>query len=211
MSSDPKFASPRQLLQLGGMFTQNLPENLSSDTAQEWMDEPVELRKSFEEWLRKGIYDLSQVKTREIEVTIDPSRSVKQWIEVRKGHFNDADITPSTVGKFLTVRRDATEPYKATVVAFNFGFSANLRKVLRLRNRLGLKPVGFEHEAALAEQHPEIVTKLVKIVNPDVIIEWHMDTSGSSYHSYLMSSRSLGSPGNAEFGWYASTWYLGLK
>jgi len=208
MSSDPRFASRRQLLQLAGMCAQNLPENLLSDIVLEWIDEPAELRK-FLEQLRAGIFDLSQVKTREIEVTIDPSRSLEQWIEVRTRQFKDEDI--KTVGKFLTVRRDVTEPYKATVVAFTLGCGVNLKKVLRIRKRLGLKPVGFEHEAALAEQHPEIVTELDIIVNPDVVIEWHMDSSGSSYHSYLHGHQGFGSPGDAVFGWYSNTWFLGLK
>ena len=211
MSPITKIASRRQLLQLAGMCAQNLPPDLPHDIVQEWIDEPVELRK-FLEKLRIGTFDLTQVKTREIEVMIDPSRSTEQWFKARKCEFNhDDDIRPHTIEKFLTVKRDVTGPYKATVVAFNLGCDAGLKKVLRIRERLGLKPVGFEHEAALAEQHPKLIAELDIIVNPDVVIEWHMDNSGSSYHSYLQGHQNLGTPGDANFGWYGRTWFLGLK
>lgn len=204
-------ASSEQLLCLAGKISQNLPRDLASDIAQEWIDEPKALQKLLD-GLLGGTCPLTQVRRRFVEVTIDPSRTVEQWIEVRKFEHNfDLDITPQNAGKFLTVRKIATAPYKAKLVAFNLGCPAGLSKVLRIRNRLGLKPIGFEHEAAFAEQRMKVIQRLGVVVNADFLIEWCVDNDGGKYHSFLHPGRVNRNPMNDAHEWYSDTWFLGLR
>lgn len=212
MMSGSSAASSKQLLQLCSLLAQNLPTDLSPEIAAEWIDEPKALQKLLEN-LRAGTCPLLEVKRRFVEVKIYPARSIEEWIEVRKSDCNhDPDITPSVAIEFLSVRPDAIDPYKARLVAFNLGFPVGTKKVMRVRERLRLKPVGFEHEAALSEQRFKVVQRLGTIVNLDFVIPRSIENVNGPFHSCLRGKRDHRNPMNpATFEWDKDVWFLGLR
>ncbi len=166
--SNEKIASRSQLLGLGGKLVQNMPADLSVEIAQEWADDPEALQQ-FLAGLRDGTCPIAQIKQRVLEVTIYPKRTVEQWVEAGKYDYKNPNLTTANFGQFLTVKKDATEPYQAKVVAFCLGRSATIDKVKHVRPRLNLKPIGFEHEAAVGEQHPKLQRELNWLVNLDAV------------------------------------------
>lgn len=104
--------------------------------------------------------DVSEVQTHELEVTIYPGRTVEEWVTA--GGYDRRDLgdeelfTTASIGRGLTVRKGATEPYTAAVVAFSGGSRMTTRdSVLAARASLSLDPIGLEHFFAVGEQHPD--------------------------------------------------------
>ncbi len=204
---EDKIATERQLLRFGGTMLHQVPADLTADVIKDWLDDPEALGQ-FLAGLHEG--PIGQVQTREFVVLIDPMRTVEQWVAAGRYDWSNENLTTPNFGQFLTVRKDATEPYRQKVVAFNIGRSADIEKAKRIRNRLKLKPIGFEHEAAVGEQHPEAQRELNWLVNPDAV--W-VSPDGSRDVSSL-----YGHPGRRSFflsdaggTWRGRTWFFGLS
>lgn len=215
-------ASSAQLLRLSGTLSGLIAgrlanAGLSSDIADDWQREPG-LEKEVDlliGHLREGPIPLSSIKAVCADVFIDPRNSVKDWIKSRKSAVPDRDITPENIEKFLTVKKDASMPYRASLVAFRLGVPVKMSMVLRLRERLGLSPIGFEHECAFSDQRLDLMKELAVIVNPDVTVTWFLEGDRRTYHTCLYakpdgSEAERGDEGRP--GMYsADTWFLGLK
>lgn len=207
--SKEKIASRRQLLQLVGMLPQSVRADLPADIAQEWIDDPAALQQ-FMNGLRDGTCSITEIKTRVLEVTIDPKRTVEEWVKAGNYNYANPSLTTANFGQFLTVRQDGTEPYKAKVVAFCLGRAATIERAKRTCLRLGLKPIGFEHEAAVGEQHPELQRELTLLVNPDAVWvhpDLYRDVSCLAGHPDYRSF-DLGVAG---YEWDDRTWFFGLS
>ncbi|OGH92619.1 MAG: hypothetical protein A2563_03010 [Candidatus Magasanikbacteria bacterium RIFOXYD1_FULL_40_23] len=207
--SNEKIASRSQLLGLAGMLAQHMPVDLSVEIAQEWADDPESIKQMLS-IMRDGSFPLGQIKQRVLEVTIDPKRTVEEWAAVGKYDYANTNYTTAKFGQFLTTRKDATEPYKARVVAFCLGRSATIDRAKRIRARLNLKPIGFEHIVAVGEQHPELQRELNWLVNLDAV--W-VTPGGHRYVSCL-----CGYPGRRDFHlhgasneWCDGVWFFGLS
>lgn len=211
-----KIASRSQLLGLAGQLAQNMPADMSFEIAQEWAGDPTALQK-YLAGLRDGTCPIAQIKTREFEVTIYPERTVEEWVKAGKYNIQHLALNTANFGKFLTIRKGATESYKAKVVAFCLGRRATSDKAKRIRSRLNLKPIGFEHAAAVGEQYPELQSELGLLINLDAVVvsvgptgQTHLASYLSYLHGYPCGrSFQLGGRGGAK--WEDTAWFLGLR
>lgn len=196
------------LLDLGARLVENLPADISIEVAKEWTDDPEALQQ-FLGALRDGP-PLGPIKTRELEVTIYPKRTVEEWVASGDYYFANPDFTTANFGRFLTV--SGTEPYLAKVVAFNLGYPATIAKAKRIRTRLNLGPVGWEHVAAVGRygrQHQAAQSEMGWIVDPDNVWvdpeQFHLITL--IHHNNGRRRLSFNDPART---WCALTWFLGI-
>ena len=207
--SNEKIASRSQLLGLAGMLAQHMPADLSVEVAQEWADDPEGITQ-FLSTMRDGVIPIAQIKQRVFEVTIDPKRTVEDWVAVGKYDYANPNVTTANFGQFLTVNKGATEPYKAKVVVFCLGRSATIDKAKHIRSRLHLKPIGFEHKAAIGEQHPKLQRELNWLINPDAVwVNPGGDRDVACLYGYP-AYRNLGLH-DAGDEWDGDAWFFGLS
>lgn len=204
-----EIAIEKSLVRLAGTILHQMPTDLSADIVKEWQGDPEALGE-FLLGLHDGPYPIAKIKTRELVVTIYPKRTVEEWVEAGKYDYRNPNLTTANFGRFLTVNKDAAEPYKAKVVAFCLGRRATIEKAKRVRARLNLKPIGLEHEAAVGEQHSELQREFHWLVNLDAV--WAVP-GGRRCLSYL-----YGDPDGRRFGlsgagheWDDNTWFFGLS
>lgn len=229
--SEKKIVSRSQVLQLAGMLAQNMPAEMSVEIVQDWIEEPGALQK-FLAGLQNSPWHLSEIKKCVLSVTIYPERTVEEWVKANK-RGSRYHFTTAAFGKSLTVK--GKEPYEAEVVIFRPAYwsmvddstvagvrnacSAPTKKIItRIRPRLGLKPVGFEHIAAIACQYPSAPFEMGRLVDLDSI--WYSRELEKSYVPCL-SSREFDNKEDDELfhmeevwdnkQWPCNTWFLGLK
>lgn len=168
-----KIASRSQLLGLAGQLVQHMPADLEAEVAQEWADNPMKLEE-FLAGLRNGTFPIDTVTTRHFSVMIDPKLAAEEWVEAVQGcggHTPDTYLNNENMGRFLTVRKEATEPYQVNLVAFHLvRTGASTEEVKRVRRRLHLKSVGFEHLAAVGATYPKFHSDIGWLINLDIVI-----------------------------------------
>lgn len=164
------------LLRLIEVVIQAFPE-LSDDLVKEWADDPKAVRHVFAALQNGPIYPLEIIT---FDVVIDPKRSVKDWVEAGNYDHIDCCYYPppfgyksDTFNPLLTLSTTGTEPVKVNVTAFSLCREANESKARRIRQRIGLDPIGWEHMAAIAEQYPEALNCGRCFINLDVILKPH--------------------------------------
>lgn len=211
-----KHASRSQLLGLAGMLAQHMPANLSVEIAQEWMEDPKNLER-FLASLRYGPFPISCVRAHHIPIRISPQRTVEEWVQAGKYGENNSslDLTTANFSQFLTIRKDETERYETDVVAFSLGRMATIDQAKRVRQRLNLKPVGFEHLAAVGEQYPGLQRELKQLVNPDVV--WVSTDSRHDEYGFVLylggnsDNRTFRTAIAGSSEWPGEAWFLGLS
>ena len=206
--SNEETASSSKLLELAGLLARHMPKDLSVEIVREWVDSPVSIRQ-FLAALQRGPMGLIQV--RELGVTIYPWRTVEKWVEAGGYYCRNPKFSTENFDQFITAKENEAGSYPAKVVAFCIGRAVTLNRVRQIRSRLNLKPVGFEHLAAVGEQHPGVQQELKMLVNPDAV---RLHPTGYQIVPTLCS----GVDGNRYFTlngaggkWGANTWFLGLE
>lgn len=117
------------------------------------------------------------IQWHEFDVTIYPERTALEWFKAGK-YFspNPTQDDLNNFSRFMTVDQATTVPYRAKVVAFSLHDSfLTIDRAKQIRARLHLKPVGFEHLAAIAEQHEKVLRKSELdcwLINPDIVLKY---------------------------------------
>ena len=124
----------------------------SSDSSGDWVDN----------------LPLEQIPRREFILTIDPKRTIKEWVAA--GQYNHADWQFGVEDSSELLITDGTDPVQVRVVAFCIGRKATIEQAKQVRERLNLLPIGIEHQLAVGAQHRDAHRELGKIVNLDSIV-----------------------------------------
>ncbi len=164
------YASKGQLQELSALLVQKLPGYIFSNIAQQWIENPDSVGGLLQK-LHDGPTALVKEK-REYVVTIDPTLTPEDWGKRLEG-INRATIhfDSETFGPLI---RTVGEKTTATVVIYRLSYRPNIKHAKRIRELLDLDPAGFEHIAALIEQHVKSIWRSTNgtwIFNPDATWE----------------------------------------
>ncbi len=164
------YASKGQLKELCALLTQKFPNHLTSKAAQQWIESPSSIEGLLYK-LHKGPVELVE-EQKEYVVAIDPARTPEAWGVLLEGvNHSKMHFDSQTFSRFI---RTVGEKTTAIVTIFRLSCPTNIEHAKRIRELLNLNPAGFEHTAALVEQHSKNIWRKADglwLFNPDVVWE----------------------------------------
>ena len=134
------------------------------------------------------------------------TQAIEQMVAAGVYNYVNPAHTTAVFGNNCAVT--GNKPVTCKVVAFRIGRKATRQQAMRLRARMGFKPICIQHELALGAQHRNAQCELNWIVNPNdmVLVD---DRQCVSYLYGSPAHRSLHLY-NADYEWFDYTWFLGL-
>lgn len=139
-----------------------------------------------------------------LTVTIDRARKYEKARDAGEYDYVNPDVNPENFpmskGKGVI---------KVRVGIFTLGRKASDEEVVAHREKLGLLPIGMEHEFAVGEQFKDLQRELGWIANRDVL--W-TDAARYRFFSYLLGNAGHRRLRVVKFvgGWDDDWWFFGL-